>query len=52
MEKVIKTAYTLFYQNPNGVSYREQVIVTLSTLGFIAAIITPLIYLVALFANS
>ncbi len=43
MEKVIKTIYTLFYQKTTGVSYREQVVVALTTIGFMLAIIVPLL---------
>ncbi len=43
MEKVIKTVYTSLYQNNIGVTYREQVMVTLTTIGFMLAIIIPLI---------
>tara|TARA_B100000809_G_scaffold254571_1_gene291934 strand:+ start:913 stop:1059 length:147 start_codon:yes stop_codon:yes gene_type:complete len=43
MEEVIKTIYTAFYQKTIGVTYQEQVIVTLVTIGFALAIIIPLI---------
>ncbi len=43
MEKVIKTVYTTFYQKTIGVSYREQVIVTATTVAFILAIIIPIL---------
>lgn len=48
MENIIKTLYTAFYQETIEVSYSEQVIVTLSTVVLIAAIIIPLIHIVAL----
>ena len=43
MEKVIKTVYTSLYQKTTGVTYREQVMVTLTTIGFILAIMLPLL---------
>ncbi len=45
MEKVIKTVYTVFYQKTAGVSYREQVLVTATTVAFMLAIIIPLLSL-------
>ncbi len=52
MEEVIKTVYTAFYQKKKGVSYREQLIVTLSTVGFMVAFIIPIIYLITLYING
>ena len=43
MEKVIKTVYTAFYQKTTGVSYKEQVVITLTTVGFMLAILIPLL---------
>jgi len=43
MEKVIKTVYTTFYQKTTNVSYREQVIVTTTTVAFILTMIIPLL---------
>ena len=52
MEKVIQTVYGVLYQKTKGVSYREQVIVTLCTVGFIVAFIIPIIYLLTLYFES
>ncbi len=43
MEKLIKTVYTSLYQRTTGVSYREQVMVTITTIGFMLAIMIPLL---------
>ena len=43
MEKVIKTVYTSLYQKTTGVTYREQVMVTITTIGFMLGIIIPLL---------
>jgi len=43
MEKVIKTVYTSLYQKNTGVTYREQVIVTATTVAFMLAIIIPIL---------
>jgi hypothetical protein len=42
MEKIIKTVYTTFYQKTIGVSYREQIIITTTTVAFILGVIIPL----------
>jgi len=42
MEKVIKTVYASLYQRTTGVSYREQVMITITTIGFMLAIMIPL----------
>ena len=52
MEKVIKTVYTAFYQKTSGVSYREQVVVTTTTVAFMFAIIIPIISLLILEFNT
>lgn len=46
MEKVIRTIYTTFYQKTAGVSYREQLIVTATTVAFMLAIIVPLLSII------
>jgi hypothetical protein len=43
MEKIIKTVYTSLYQRTTGISYREKVLVTITTIGFMLAIIIPLL---------
>ena len=43
MEKIVKRVYTTFYQRTTGVSYKEQVMVTITTIGFILAIIIPIL---------
>tara|TARA_B100000809_G_scaffold260973_1_gene308904 strand:+ start:320 stop:466 length:147 start_codon:yes stop_codon:yes gene_type:complete len=48
MEKVIKTVYTAFYQKTSRVSYREQVLVTATTVAFILTIIIPFLGLLFL----
>ncbi len=48
MERVIKTVYTTLYQKTTGVSYKEQIMVTVITVGFILAIIIPLLGLLFL----
>ena len=48
MEKLIKTVFASLYQRTT-VSYREQVMITLTTIGFMLAIMTPL--LAALFLD-
>ncbi len=45
MEKVIKKLYTVFYQKTTGITYREQILVTATTVSFMLAIIIPLISL-------
>ncbi len=46
MEKVIKTVYTAFYQKTTGVSYREQVVVAVTTVAFMLAIVLPILSLI------
>ncbi len=46
MKRVIKIVYTTFYQKSIGISYREQVIFTLATIGFMLAVIIPLVIVV------
>ena len=46
MERIIKTVYTTFYQKIADVSYKEQAIVTLATIGFLLAIIIPLLTMI------
>jgi len=43
MKKIVKTLYATLYQKTKGVSYREQVIVTASTIAVLTAILIPLI---------
>jgi len=38
MERIIKKVYNTFYQQSAGVSYKEQVIVTVTTIVFLLAI--------------
>ena len=46
MEKVIKTVYFSLYQKTKGVSYKEQVVVTLSTVVFMSVIIIAAVYFI------
>jgi len=52
MDEVIKKIYSSLHQKTKGVSYKEQVLVTMSTIVFMLVIIIPLIYLVTLYMNG
>ena len=43
MEKLIKIVYASLYQRTTGVTYKEQLMITLTTIGFMLAIIIPLL---------
>ena len=48
MEKIIKIVYSSLYQRTTGVSNREQLMITITTIGFILAIMTTLLAVIIL----